>query len=204
MISECLKDINKPTNIMSFYQQEPVIKHPPLLICKDKLDKQNKDIIDYRINFEAASLGGNPNDEHYIHLKNTNSAGILLFEGYSRNIDIDSELKGINYYDDKCFYDNYKINPSKVTPKESPLALYKNDLVPDYHQHKDEYINYNIPNQCIAKQQIQNFELCNRQNFYNFPQGNKCPNYPCQKPFNNITHRRMIEPDHYDINPKKC
>ena len=74
----------------------------------------------------------------YIHLKNTNNAGILLFEGYSRNIDVDSELKGINHYDNKCFYDNYKIDPSKVSPKESPLALYKNDNML-LSQRKKEY-----------------------------------------------------------------
>ena len=181
-----------------------MIKHPSLLICKDKLDKQNKDVINYRTNFELASLGGIPKDNHYVHLKNTNIAGILLFEGYSRNIDVDSELRGINKYDNKCFYDNYKIDPSKVTPEESPLALYKNDLVNDYHYNKAEYITCNIPNTCISSQQFEQFEPCNKKNFYNFPQNNNCPNFPCQKPFNNITHRRMIEPDHYDINPTKC
>ena len=202
MLSECLKDINKPTDIMSFYDQEPVIRHKPLLLCKDKLDQQNKDALEYKTNFETASLGGIPDDTHFVHLKNNNSAGILLFEGYSRNIDVDSALKGINYHNDKCFYDNYKIDPTKVTSKESPLALYKQDLVPDYYYNKKDYIKCHQPEQPLTYKQQVRFEDCGKQNYFNFPMNNKCTDIPCQKLFNNITHRKMIEPDHYNINPR--
>ena len=43
-----------------------------------------------------------------------------LFYGYARNIDVESELKKINYLDDKCFGSEYKINPN-----QSNSALYK-------------------------------------------------------------------------------
>ena len=50
MISECLKDIDKATDIDKFYNQESPNKNPPLLICKDKLLKQNKEMSDYKLN----------------------------------------------------------------------------------------------------------------------------------------------------------
>jgi hypothetical protein len=48
-----------------------------------------------------------------------------LFYGYARSVDVESELKGINFIDDKCFDADYKINPNY--PNTS-LYLYKDVL----------------------------------------------------------------------------
>ena len=36
-----------------------------------------------------------------------------VFYGYARNIDVESELFKINYLNDKCFDDKFKVNPNK-------------------------------------------------------------------------------------------
>ena len=56
MISECLKDINEPTDIDKFYNQESPNKNPPLLICKDKRYQQNKDIEENRLSCEHFNI----------------------------------------------------------------------------------------------------------------------------------------------------
>lgn len=48
-----------------------------------------------------------------------------LFYGYARSVDVESELKGINFIGDKCFDADYKINPNY--PNTS-LYLYKDVL----------------------------------------------------------------------------
>ncbi len=48
-----------------------------------------------------------------------------LFYGYARSLDVESELKGINFIHDKCFDGEYKINPNY--PNTS-LYLYKDLL----------------------------------------------------------------------------
>ena len=54
-----------------------------------------------------------------------------LQEGYSRNIDLDSELKRINHVGDNCFYDNYKLHPDEAA-KCSGLYHHRLRLVNDY------------------------------------------------------------------------
>ena len=49
MISECLNDINDETDLHLYYNQESPNKLPHLLICKDKLEKQNYEINNYMI-----------------------------------------------------------------------------------------------------------------------------------------------------------
>jgi len=50
---------------------------------------------------------------------------------YPRSIDIESELYLINRYGDKCFYDNYKLDP-RTMPHENELYKNRNALVHDY------------------------------------------------------------------------
>ena len=62
MISECLYDINDKTDLHLFYNQESPNKLPPLLICKDKLEKQNDDVEKYILNknnsvYEGGNMG---------------------------------------------------------------------------------------------------------------------------------------------------
>jgi hypothetical protein len=59
------------------------------------------------------------------------SAG-LLQEGYSRNIDLDSHLKNINFYNDKCFYDNWKMDPNFGTNSCNGLKTNERLLKIDY------------------------------------------------------------------------
>lgn len=62
MISECLSNINDETDLHLFYNQESPNKAPPFLICRDKIQKQNKEITDYIVNknnngYKISSLG---------------------------------------------------------------------------------------------------------------------------------------------------
>ena len=59
----------------------------------------------------------------------TNSAGILQ-EGYSKNIDLDSQLKNINFYADKCYYNKWKMLPTD--DKCNPLQYNSKLLYPNY------------------------------------------------------------------------
>ena len=89
-----------------FFNQESPYKFPKLIICDDsKRINQNNDI--YK-NYSDVIMDECGNRFNMRNL--TNSAG-LLQKGYSRNIDLDSHLKNINFYNDKCFYDNWKTTP---------------------------------------------------------------------------------------------
>lgn len=126
MISECLEGINEPTQINKFYDQSSPYKYPPIMICPDeKRNQHNKDITLY--NLDARELGpcGIP-----FNVRNLNDAGILQ-KGYSQFIDLDSELKRINHFDDKCYYDKFKNDPMDAKPC-SGLAENKHILVKDY------------------------------------------------------------------------
>lgn len=126
MISECLQGINEPTEINSFYNQESPYPYPKLMICPDlKLEQQNQDIIHNYLDNHPVDECGN-----FFNVRNLNDSG-LLQAGYAKNIDLDSELKRINHYDDKCFYDNYKKNPNE-SEKCNGLKENADLLVKDY------------------------------------------------------------------------
>ena len=201
MISECLEDLHEPTDLHLQYELPAKHNQPALMICNDKRTKQNKDTLFHYTDNRPVRIGNTERYEIFNVRNLTNSAGALQ-KGYSRNIDIDSELKRINHYDDKCFQDNYKIHPMEVTPEESPLAIHRNTLVHDY-----QIKRFTTPNKCIDKDSVQNseFEKCsylpnlssvstnnNEPVYYEFNNEGYVCNYPCQRLFHNQTKRTTI------------
>ena len=129
----------------------------------------------------------------------------------SRNtalIDIDSELKRINHYDDKCFYDNYKVNPSSFKCHQDVFTRQTEGL-----NYMKGMVNYNLnvkPNiktNCIqnpgmfprcpqsehtplAKNHHKGINNNNNQTVkYKFTNEGYCREFACQKLFNNFTKR---------------
>lgn len=167
-ISECLKDINRPTELNQFYNQETIYKRPPIYVCRDKLEKMNNDIIHHMtdsrpvcasnntelMNKESDNQSNNQSNnksnnqsnncgeclELPFNVRNQCSAGTYLHDGFSQSIDVDSHLKGINVYQDSCFHDQYKINPVTTPCSESRLPFYSNILVKDYDKPSKESV----------------------------------------------------------------
>jgi hypothetical protein len=126
MISECLNDINNPTELHTFFDQKSPYKYGPIMICPDnKRNQHNHDVSRYNLDARELNDCGDP-----FNVRNLNDCG-LLQAGYSRKIDLDSELKKINHFDDKCYYDNYKVNPYQ-SPKCSGLYENRDVIVKDY------------------------------------------------------------------------
>lgn len=128
MISECLNDYHKPTELNTFFNQESPYKYPPIMICDDLMQKQqNDDNLFYNLDARDIQIG---ECMEVFNVRNLNDAG-LLQAGYANNIDLDSELKRINHFDDKCFYDSYKEDPREAE-KCTGLDKHKDTLIKDY------------------------------------------------------------------------
>lgn len=118
MISECLEGINQPTELIHQYHNATPNPYPQILICPDmKRDQHNNDITRNYLDSDQIGHCG-----QVFNVRNLNDSG-LLQAGYARNIDLDSELKRINHFDDKCYYDNYKKHPEDA---EECNGLYEN------------------------------------------------------------------------------
>jgi hypothetical protein len=90
-----------------FFNQKSPYTFPKLIICDDsKRINQNIDIYQKYSDIIIDGCGNRFN------IRNLRDSAGLLQEGYSRNIDLDSHLKNINFYNDKCFYDNWKMDPN--------------------------------------------------------------------------------------------
>jgi hypothetical protein len=204
--TECLKGLYQPTNLKEQYNQKSPNPYPALMVCGDKLIQQNKDIelhyLDYYDGKGSCTLPFN--------VRNLTSAGYALQEGYARNIDVDSELKRINHYGDKCYYDKYKIHPQKVSSEESALACHADVLVKNYDKDRNR-----LPMRCMPKGPESTFKECpympnemykdyNEPVHYAFSNDNYCRDWPCQKLFHNQTKRSTLTNLHnrHDINPE--
>ena len=131
LIKDCNGNINIDGNNRSeldiLFNQESPYKYPALIICNDKLVQQNRDILQ-----KYSDVIYDECDNRFNMRNLTNSAG-LLQAGYSKNIDVDSHLKNINFYADKCYYDNWKMNPNdSKLDKCDGLKHNVKILVPDY------------------------------------------------------------------------
>lgn len=131
LIKDCNGNINIDGNNRSeldtLFNQDSPYKYPALIICNDKLVQQNRDILQ-----KYSDVIYDECDNRFNMRNLTNSAG-LLQAGYSKNIDVDSHLKNINFYTDKCYYDNWKINPNDdKLDKCDGLKHNVKILVPDY------------------------------------------------------------------------
>ena len=110
-----------------FFNQESPYKFPQLIICDDsKRINVNKDVYHKYSDVIIDECGNRFN------IKNLNSSVGILQEGYSKNIDLDSHLKNINFYSDKCFYDNWKMNPKIINEPCNGLKRNEKVLVKDY------------------------------------------------------------------------
>ena len=114
-------------SIDRFFNQKTPYNLPSLIISDDiKRINQNSDIYQKYSDVIYDECGNRFN------IKNMRDSAGLLQAGYSRNIDLDSHLKNINYYGDKCFYDNWKKSPNSEIPTCDGLKRNSQILVPDY------------------------------------------------------------------------
>jgi hypothetical protein len=110
-----------------YFNQETPYKFPPLIICDDsKRINVNSDVYQKYSDVIVDECGNRFN------IRNLRDSAGILQEGYSRNIDLDSHLKNINFYNDKCFYDNWKMEPKLVSEPCNGLKRNEKVLVPDY------------------------------------------------------------------------
>jgi len=110
-----------------YFNQVSPNKFPPLIICDDsKRINVNVDVYQKYSDIIVDECGNRFN------IRNLRDSAGILQAGYSKNIDLDSHLKNINFYNDKCFYDNWKMEPKAI--KEPCNGLKRNEkvLVPDY------------------------------------------------------------------------
>lgn len=206
--SELLRSINDRATLGEYFPTESVIKHAPLVICGDKLALQNKDIYNHYMDSRPVD------PKNPFNTRSLKTAS--LQNGYARNIDIDSELKCINYYGDKCFYDRYKVNPHKpptsFQPEGEPnnILSVANVIVHDYANFRKERLS---PRQLPGCLDLEKFPECNHptsaatRQLYQLPSAsdNHCLNWGCQQSLNNFTKRKLLSPfnDIQDLNPEK-
>lgn len=115
------------SNIDYFFNQESPYKYPFLIICDDsKRITQSADIYQKYMDVITDECGNRFN------IRNQHDSAGILQAGYSANIDLDSHLKNINYYTDRCYYDNWKLAPNSVTEACNGLKRNAEILVPDY------------------------------------------------------------------------
>ena len=135
-----------------------------------------------------------------------------LFYGYARNIDVESELKQINRLDDKCFDNNYKINPNL---QDNALFKHRDVIVKDYikaqensyRQQNIQPLNCSVPysyNSEPSLSQVLPIEDSNQLYFEIGDGFNKCKTNPKEAAFNNMTKRRILYTRNiYEKNPEK-
>jgi hypothetical protein len=125
-------DLNKEknsNNLDFFFNQESPYssRYPALIICDDsKRANINKNICDKYTDIIRDDCGNRYN------IRNLRDSAGILQAGYALNIDLDSHLKNINYYTDKCYYDNWKIAPNTALETCNGLKRNTDILVKNY------------------------------------------------------------------------
>jgi len=151
LIKDCNGNFNINNNrdsLNNVFNQESPYKYPSIIICNDtKINDQNKNIHKKYSDIIYDKCGNRFN------MSNLKDSAGLLQEGYSKNIDVDSHLKNINYYTDKCFYDNWKLSPDdKKLKKCDGLKQNSKILVPNYtpvgRNYDDCFANCNLKVPC--------------------------------------------------------
>ena len=205
LITKCESNMNPESEgIDTFYNNESPYKYPSLIISND--DKRNNNNTDIYKTYSDVIYDECGNRYNIRNLRD--SAGILQ-AGYSANIDLDSHLKNINFYSDKCFYDNWKISPKSDLPVCNGLKHSSNILVPDYTavgKHYKDCIGNGV---CATS----NVALCNNtpptdincetniRNRYDFTH-NSFKKESCIKKEDriNFTHSKEPIPEAYNVN----
>lgn len=125
LIPDLTKD--NTSDVDYFFNQESPYKYPALIICDDsKRINQSADILQKYMDVITDECGNRFN------IRNLRDSAGLLQTGYAANIDLDSHLKNINYYADRCYYDNWKLPPNSELPACNGLKRNADILVPDY------------------------------------------------------------------------
>lgn len=128
---ELVKNIyNTKYDFSDIFNNKTPYKYPSLIISKDKLEQQNADIYQKYVDHGTLVVNNDPSCKVDFNVRNLNNATNLQ-KGYSRNIDLDSELKRINHITDKCYYDNYKYHPEEADAGNG-LYCHRDTLVKDY------------------------------------------------------------------------
>ena len=102
---------------------------PRLLISADRREKQNAGQYQFYMDQEPVIVNKPGCDEPF-NVRSLNDATELQ-KGFARNIDLDSELRRINHFADKCFYDSYKFHPDDA-PAPNGLYCNRDAIVKDY------------------------------------------------------------------------
>jgi hypothetical protein len=127
LIKECYENYNitNRNELDAIFNQKSPYNFPQLIICEDvKRKNDNNDIYQKYSDIIYDECGNRFN------MRNLKDSAGLLQAGYSRNIDLDSQLKNINFYADRCYYNNWKMNPSD--DKCNPLKYNAKLLYPNY------------------------------------------------------------------------
>lgn len=179
-----------------FFNQESPYKYPALVICDDsKRINANSDIYQKYSDVIYDECGNRFN------IRNMKDSAGILQQGYSQNIDLDSHMKNINFYKDRCYYDNWKMEPKALKPCNG-LKRNADILVKDYTpvgKHNGECISncdkevpcYNTPPSDI------NCETDIRKR-YEFKY-NKFKTESCINPADKITFKRAPTPEVYNL-----
>lgn len=115
------------TGIDCFFNQESPYKYPALIICADsKRINQSVNVLEKYMDVITDECGNRFN------IRNMRDCAGALQAGYAANIDLDSHLKNINYYADRCYYDNWKLAPNSNLSACNSLKRNNTILVPDY------------------------------------------------------------------------
>jgi len=129
LIKDCNENSSIDTNNRSLldliFNQESPYKFPPLIICDDVKRTNSNDDIYQKFSDVIYDECGNR-----FNMRNLKDSAGILQEGYSRNIDLDSQLKNINFYADRCFYNKLKMLPTDE--KCDPLQYNSKLLYPNY------------------------------------------------------------------------
>ena len=102
---------------------------PRLLISADRREKQNAGQYQFYMDQEPVVVNKPGCDEPFNVRSLNDAAGLQA--GFARNIDLDSELRRINHFTDKCYYDSYKYHPDDA-PAPNGLYCNRDALVKDY------------------------------------------------------------------------
>ena len=129
LIKECNEnsniDSNNRSSLDTIFNQKSPYNFPALIICDDvKRTNNNNDIYQKYSDVIYDECGNRFN------MRNLKDSAGILQEGYSRNIDLDSQLKNINFYADKCYYNNWKTG--LTDGKCNPLNYNAKLLYPNY------------------------------------------------------------------------
>ena len=148
LINECNDNMNLDgtrAELDSIFYQKSIYNFPQLIICDDvKRNNQNTNIYKNYSDIIYDECGNRFN------MRNLKDSAGLLQAGYSRNIDLDSQLKNINFYADRCYYNKWKMNPSD--DKCNPLKYNAKLLYPNYKAVGGN--DYNSSGACLEKSSV--------------------------------------------------